>query len=237
MKANKHPLIHVDVDQIVKQSLLSGNAIPELSVAEGYVAQPKTYEQVSELVSAKTKGAHRELYLGYVESLNRTAAELDTVDRASAGPNKSAFRDLKLAEAHNANAVWLHELYFKNCFDPHSEVYMNTKAYMRLERDWGTFDDWQRDFVACAMAAREGWAITGYSMHLKRYVTTIVDGHSENALLGVFPIIVVDAWSHAYFRDYLSDRTSYIVAMLRELNWNVIEERVEKAEKIAEALK
>lgn len=231
-------LAGVDISGIVRKSLRSAGApVPSHVMAEGYVAQPKPYDQVSELVSAKTKGAHRELYLGYIESLNRAAAELDTADRASAGPDKSAFRDLKLAESHSANAVWLHELYFKNCFDPHSEVYMNTKAYMRLERDWGTFDDWQRDFVACSMAAREGWAVMGYSMYLKRYVNTIVDGHSDNVLLGLFPIIVIDVWSHAYFRDYMTDKTSYVVAMMRELNWNVIEERVERAEKIAEALK
>ena len=99
------------------------------------------------------------------------------------------------------------------------------------------FDDWQRDFVACAMAVREGWAVMGYSMYLKRYVNTIIDGHSDHLLLGLFPIIAVDMQTHAYFRDYMADRTSYVVAMMRELNWNVIEERVERAEKIAEALK
>jgi len=225
----------IDIDAIVRKSLVTAGAPSQLD--EGYVAQAKTYPQVSELVSAKTKASHKDLYTGYVEALNRTAAELDTADRADAGPNKSTFRDLKLSEAHNANAVWLHELYFANCFDPHSEVYMNTKSYMRIERDWGTFDDWQRDFVACAMSAREGWAVMGYSMFLKRYVNTIVDAHSENALLGVYPIIVIDMWSHAFYRDYLTDRTSYVVSQMRELNWQVIEERFERAEKIGEALK
>jgi superoxide dismutase len=35
----------------------------------------------------------------------------------------------------------------------------------------------------------------------------------------------------------LSDRSSYVIAQMREINWNVVEERIERAEKIAEALK
>lgn len=228
-------LAGVDLDAIVKKSL-RGSGVPA-QIDESYVAQPKTYSQVSERVSQKTKGAHDMLYNGYIEALNKTSAELDTVDRAGAGPNKSAFRDLKLAETFNANAVWLHELYFANCFDPHSEIYMDTKAYMRIERDWGTFDDWQRDFVACCMSAREGWAVMGYSMQLRRYINTLIDGHSEGTMLGLYPIVVLDVWSHAYYRDYLTDRSSYVMAQMQELNWQVIEERMARAEKIAEALK
>lgn len=225
----------IDIDAIVRKSLVTAGAPSQLD--EGYVAQAKTYPQVSELVSAKTKASHKDLYTGYVEALNRTAAELDTADRADAGPNKSTFRDLKLSEAHNANAVWLHELYFANCFDPHSEVYMNTKSYMRLERDWGTFDDAQRDIVACCMAARDGWMVLGYSMFLKRLVCTIVDDNSVNVMFGVYPVLVLDMHEHAYYRDYLTDKTSYIVAMMREINWQVVEERFARLEKIEAALK
>jgi Fe-Mn family superoxide dismutase len=147
------------------------------------------------------------------------------------------FGDLKRGEARCSNAVYLHELYFANCFDPHSEVFMNTKSYMRLERDWGTFDDWQRDFVACALTAREGWAVLGYSTYHRRYINTIIDGDDQGMLLGLYPVLVIDVWSHAHYRDYLSDRSSYVIAQMREINWNVVEERIERAEKIAEALK
>ena len=233
-------LAGLDLDSIVKTSLHRAGAPtkqPKQVVSESYVATPKDYGQVSELVSAKTKAAHKDLYAGYVEALNRTSAELDTVDRANAGSTKSAFRDLKLTEAYSANAVWLHELYFANCFDPHSEIYMDTKSYMRLERDWGTFKDWQRDFMACALSTREGWAVMGYSTYLKRYINTMIDEHSGGVTLGLYPIIVIDMWSHAYYRDYLTDKQSFLVSQMRELNWDTIEERFVKAEKIAEALK
>jgi len=47
----------------------------------------------------------------------------------------------------------------------------------------------------------------------------------------------MDVWQHAYYRDYLRDVKTYSMAMMKELNWTVIEDRVKKAEKIAQVLK
>jgi len=204
---------------------------------ESYVAEPKPYSQVSEFVSSKTKMAHTALYQGYVDTLNRVSAELDTVSRGESDSKHSQYRSLKLDETSNLNSVWLHELYFANCFDPHSEVYMDSKAYMRLERDFGTFEDWQKDFMACAMACGGGWAVCGYNIFLKRYVVTFVGGNDRDVMLGLYPLVVLDMHEHAYFKDYQTDKKSYIIAMMRELNWNVIEERFLKAESLHEVLK
>lgn len=230
----KNLLADIDVEGIVKKSL---EPVINEALNESYVAEPKTYNQVSEFVSQKTKEAHTALYRGYVDTLNRVSAELDTAPRGDADSKHSAFRGLKLDETYNMNSVWLHELYFANCFDPHSEVYMDSMSYLRLERDFGTFEDWQKDFMACAMACGNGWAVCGYSMYLKRYVVTMVSNHSQDAMLGLYPLVVLDMHEHAYFKDYQSDKKSYIIAMMRELNWKVIEERFAKAESIHNLLK
>jgi Fe-Mn family superoxide dismutase len=232
----KNPLAGIDVDSIVKASIRKGRpAIAKLD--EAFVAEPKPYKQVSELVSQKTKDAHTELYKKYVETFNGVSAELDTADRTASDSRHSEFRSLKLDETYNLNSVWLHELYFANCFDPHSEVYMDSMAYLRLQRDFGTFEDWQKDFMACAMACGQGWAVCGYNIFLKKYVNTVVSNHSQDVMLGFYPLIVVDMHEHAYYRDYLSDKRSYLIAQMREFNWNVIEERFKKAEGVNEVVK
>jgi Fe-Mn family superoxide dismutase len=235
----KNSLAGVDLDGIVKASIHKHPVVAAVrgKLDESYVAEPKPYKQVSELVSQKTKDAHTELYKKYVETLNAVSTELDTAERSSADSRHSDFRSLKLDEAYNLNSVWLHELYFANCFDPHSEVYMDSKAYMRLERDFGTFEDWQKDFMACALSAGNGWAVCGYNMFLRRYVNTVVSNHSQDVMLGLYPLIVVDMHEHSYHRDYLTDKRSYLVAQMREFNWNVIEERFLKAEALHEVLK
>jgi Fe-Mn family superoxide dismutase len=54
---------------------------------------------------------------------------------------------------------------------------------------------------------------------------------------GTYPVIVMDTWQHAYYRDYLKDIKTYTYGMMKQLNWNVIEKRFNKAEKIADALR
>ena len=228
-----------DVKKVIAASLrpgLEGVANSE-TLDEGYIATPKHYSQVSDLVSQRTKDAHKGLYEKYITTLNETSARIDSANPQDSNANSSDYRSLKLDESNAINAVNLHELYFSNCFDPHSELFMDTLAYMRLQRDFGSFDRWQADFLACAEANREGWAVCGYNTYLKRFVNTVIDGHNGNVMLGLIPVIVVDTFAHSYYRDYLDDKKSYIIAMMREFNWQVIEERFKKMEKVHEALK
>lgn len=235
--------LDVDVDAIVKESVkrdrnsLLHTVTGEKTIDEAYVAQPKVYRQVTELVSEKAKNAHTALYQDYVEALNRVSAELDTADRDGANANHSKFADLKKDEARLLNACWLHELYFANAFQVHSEITMDSLAYIELERTFGTFDDAQKDMIACAMSAGEGWLVCGYNMFLKRIVNTVINDHSQNVMVGLYPLIVIDMWGHSYFRDYLTDKRSYLVGRMRELDWDVINERFAKCKQIAEVMK
>jgi Fe-Mn family superoxide dismutase len=63
----------------------------------------------------------------------------------------------------------------------------------------------------------------------------VVDLHSQNIPMASYPVIVIDCWEHAYYRDYLDERKTYIFAMMKELNWDTIEERFKKAERISKA--
>lgn len=234
-------ILGVDVNNIIKDTLKnqtrSALGADAQSLDEAFVHEPKQFKQVTEFLSEKAKAAHIELYKGYIESFNKISSKLDSVNRSETNSRHSDYRSLKLDEAYNLNGTWLHELHFANGFDPHSEVVMDSQAYLKLQRDFGTFEDWQRDFIAAGLSAGNGWVVTGFNMFLKRYVNMIVSHHSGDIHIGLYPVIVVDMWEHAYFRDYLTDKKSYLMAQMKELNWTVIEERFKKAEAIAQVLK
>ena len=200
---------------------------------ESYVTQAKKYNLSTELLSDKNKREHQKLLENYITALNEVSTKLDTADRDTANPNHSEFRNLKVDEVFNMNAAYLHALFFENISDQRSIITMDSLSFMRIERDFGSFDRWQKDFVACALSARNGWACTVYSMMLKRYINIVVDLHSQHVPIGCVPIIVLDCWEHSYYRDYLSDRKTYVYGMMKEFNWNEIETRIKKAEKIA----
>lgn len=225
----------LDIAGIVKRSIAKSRPVQKLD--ESYIAEPKTFKQVSELVSEKTKNSHVELYKQHVEALNKVSAELDTADRSDVNPNHCVYKSLKEDETANLNSVWLHELYFSNCFMPHSEIFMDSKCFIRLQEAWGTFDDWQADFMACAMSSEDGWSVCGYNTFLKKYVNTFIEDDDEHVMLGLYPLIVVDMHEHAMWKDYLTDRKSYLIAQMREFNWEIIEQRFLKAEAIAQVMK
>jgi len=205
-------------------------------MSEAYVAEAGKFNLGTELLSQKTKKAHQELLEGYVKELNDISSKLDGVDKTSANLNNSRFRSLKIDETYNHNAAFLHGMYFENISDLNSAISVDSLSYMRLARDFGTFDKWQEDFVACCLSARNGWGVTFYNPHLKRYMNTVIDLHSDSVMIGLMPIIVMDCWEHSYYRDYLKDRKTYVYGMMKELNWSVIEDRVKKADKIAKIL-
>ena len=68
-------------------------------------------------------------------------------------------------------------------------------------------------------------------------MNTFIDLHSENVPVGMYPVIVVDMWQHAYYKDYLKDAKTYLTAMMKQLRWSVIEKRFEKADTILKIIR
>ena len=203
------------------------------TVSESYVTQAKKYDLTTDLLSQKNIEAHQQLLEKYVEDLNTVSTKLDTVSRDEANLNHSEFRSLKIDEVYNLNAAYLHAMFFENIADPNSVITMDSLTFMRLERDFGSFDEWQKDFIACALSSRNGWAVLVYNEYLGRYMNTVIDLHHHNIPFGSTVVLVIDCWEHSYYRDYLRDRKSYVYAMMKEVDWKLVEERVNKCEKIA----
>lgn len=200
-------------------------------VKEALVATPQTFHLTTERLSEETKNSHEQLYQGYVEKFNRTSSGLDAVNVHEANPNRSDYRSLKVDETYNLNAMKLHELYFNNISDLASEIGVDSLPYMRLARDFGNFEKWQFDFMAACKSARNGWGVVVYEPYKGVYMNTIIDSHNANVPFGTIPVLVIDMWEHAYFNDYQTNKDDYLVAMMREINWNVVEARMALAEK------
>lgn len=218
---------------IMKEVRLAIDNALSSNLNEAYVTEPKRFELSTEMISTKIKKARQQDFEEHVKALNRTSAELDVAEREGLDDKGSRFRSLKMDEVHNLNAAFLKAMHLDNISDLNSKLNMDMLSYMRLVRDFGDFDRWQKDFIACAVSARNGFAVTGYSLHLKRYLNFIIDGGDLNMPIGVLPVVVLDVSEGAYYRDYVSDRKTYVFAMMKEFDWQKINERFEKCEKIA----
>lgn len=219
-------LLNKKIKELIKDDL----GLKEQRLNESLVAQEKQFQLNTDYLTGKNKENHKNLYKQYIKDFNDISAKLDSVDRSIASSNNSEYRNLKIDETYNMNATYLHELYFANISDVNSEIKMDSLTYMRLQRDFGTFDDWQKDFIACCMSSRDGYAVTGYSVYLRRYMNMIIDTESLNVPIGFLPVISLDVAEGAYYRDYLHDRKSYVLRMMKEFDWNHIEKRFKRVE-------
>ncbi len=201
--------------------------------------QPKDHLKPSNLkgISNDQVEPHFEAhYKGYVTKYNEIQeklADLNFSDRSKANQNYSEYRELKLEETFNYMGVVLHELYFGHlgAKGQPSEAFKN-----KVEEDFGSWDACVQELKAAGVAFR-GWAVLGLDIFSGRLVVNGLDAHNVYNYTGLIPLIVLDTYEHAYYVDYKNKRPPYIDAFLENINWDVVNERFEKAVKAYEALK
>lgn len=203
---------------------------------EAYVGQAQQYFLPTERLTDRTKTTHQAIYEASVERMNTIAFKLEGADREAANSEDSVYRDLKRNEAAAINRSFLHALYFDNISDTRSRISPAMTSFNRLQRDWGSFDRWQMDFIATCVSSRNGWGVTAYNYFLNRYMNVVIDDDADGVPFGCIPIIVMDMHEHAYFHTYLGDKELYVAAMMKELDWEIINARMERADRVANIL-
>ena len=94
-----------------------------------------------------------------------------------------------------------------------------------IEKQWGTFDDFKKEFNATATGLfGSGWA---WLVKNKDNGLEIVKESNAGTPLtkGLIPILTFDVWEHAYYLDYQNRRPDYLNAMWNVLNWDEINKR------------
>jgi Fe-Mn family superoxide dismutase len=195
----------------------------------------KNYNQIKDLpfrelkgISQKTTENHyQKLYHGYVKKWQEVQEKLKNADRSLANASFSELRSLKMEETFLADAIILHEAFFDILGGegkPEGEI---LKA---IEREFGSFQNWQEEFKALGLTAR-GWVILAFDFNDGRLHNYICDAHNQGSIWGASPILALDVYDHAYFIDYGADRKSYINDFFSNLNWKVINKKFQKITK------
>ena len=172
---------------------------------------------------------HLKLYAGYVKRTNALTERL----RALCLEGKASGADPVYAEltrrlGFEYNGMILHELYF-GALAPGAaaEPPAGSKLRRALEASFGKLETWLADFRAVAAMPGIGWALlcqdpgTGW---LSNHWVTL---HGDGSPAGYAPILVLDAWEHAFMRDYqATERSRYVDAFFRNVDWAACENRL-----------
>jgi len=175
---------------------------------------------------------HDNNYVGAVKNLNRLEQELTQVTK-----DTPAFvvGGLRQGELTFRNSMVLHEAYFGNLG---GDGKISGAIETALSAAYGSVDAWQLHFRAtgASLAGGSGWAILGYELTTGELRTTGANHHTQS-LAASWPLLVMDMYEHAYALDFGAAAARYVDAYFANIQWDVVNQRLEQAVRIARSLR
>ena len=62
-----------------------------------------------------------------------------------------------------------------------------------------------------------------------RLMTIQLHDHQSHTVIGGVPLLVIDAWEHAWYLQYLNEKAKFFDAIWNVLNWKDVGQRFEHA--------
>lgn len=183
------------------------------------------YKELKGISERQLREHHDVLYAGYVKKISNIEDKLKNTDLSEANATHSDLRELKMEETFALNGVKLHEGYFDNMTP--TSMRSSSKALELITRDFGSYDDWEKEFKAVGLCAR-GWVVLGYDLDEKRLKNILCDSHNQGGVWNMIALLIMDVYEHAYFLDYATARKAYIDAFFQNIDWNFINSLVDK---------
>lgn len=185
-------------------------------------AKPLPYKSLPG-VSEKQLAEHYKLYEGYIKKYNELSEIITKVEAAATNATYSEIRETNLEKVFALNAIKLHEAYFGNMTEETQDCTGAIKDL--IEKQWGSVEAWATDFAALGISAR-GWVVLAWDFDTLKLENFICDAHNQGGVWNSGALLVLDVYEHAYFFDYVTARKDYIDAFMKNINWDVVNERV-----------
>ena len=127
--------------------------------------------------------------------------------------------------ANNAGQAWNHNFYWRS-IAPKSGGKPPQAVRVALEESFGSVDAFNKEFTKTASEHfGSGWAwLCKNQQNGKLVVVGTHDAASPLTMASLKPLLVVDVWEHAYYKDYSNEREKYVTAVVDKLlNWRFVE--------------
>lgn len=167
---------------------------------------------------------HFALYQGYVVNTNKLV-ELSATLLKEGEIATPEYAELKRRFGWEFNGMRLHEYYFENLIKNGVQIDKSSKFFQKITRDFGSFENWEKDFGVVATMRGIGWVILYYDPLSNQLLNTWINEHDTGHLSGLTPLLVVDVFEHAYILDYGIKRADYIEAVSKIINWEIVGKR------------
>ncbi|TDC76420.1 superoxide dismutase [Streptomyces hainanensis] len=185
-------------------------ALPDLPY--DYAAlEPAITGQILELHHAKHHAA-------YVKGANDTLEQIaEAREKDQIAP--TSLVGLEKTYAFNLSGHVLHSIFWQN-LSPNGGDRPDGALADAIDEHLGGFEQFKRQLTtATASVQGSGWGVLAWEPLGRRLIVEQVYDHHGNVGQGTTPLLVFDAWEHAYYLQYKNVRPDYVTKLWDLVNW------------------
>jgi Fe-Mn family superoxide dismutase len=177
---------------------------------------------------------HGKHHKAYVEAANKA---LDQLQEARQKGALDGVATLERALAFNVSGHVLHSIFWRN-LTPKGGGKPTGELGQTIERLFGNFDLFKQQMSKTAATLMgSGWAALMWDTMSAQLVITQIHDHQSSTIQGAVPVMVLDAWEHAYYLQYQTEKAKYFEAVWNLWNWQDIASRLEGAKRLVLSVK
>jgi len=172
---------------------------------------------------------HDKHHAAYVKKANETLEQLDEARHKS---DFTRIAGLEKSLAFNLSGHVLHSLFWRNLM-PKGGGRPQGELAQALVRDFGSFEGFQKQInEVSGTIMGSGWGALVYEPMAGRLLTSQIYDHQSNLAQAGVPLLVIDAWEHAYYLQYRTEKTKFFEAVWNLWNWDDVSQRYAAARKM-----
>ncbi|GEB60331.1 superoxide dismutase [Streptomyces gardneri] len=177
---------------------------------------------------------HDKHHAAYVKGANDT---LEQLEEARDKDQWGAINGLEKNLAFHLSGHILHSIYWNNMDSPKDGGGGEPLAADgvgeladAITESFGSFAKFKAQLTkASATTQGSGWGVLAYEPVSGRLVVEQVYDHQGNVGVGSVPVLVFDAWEHAFYLQYKNQKVDFIEAMWQVVNWQDVSRRYQAA--------
>jgi Fe-Mn family superoxide dismutase len=165
---------------------------------------------------------HDKHHATYVGGANTT---LDKLADARADGDFGAIVGLEKTLAFNLSGHVLHSIFWTN-LSPNGGDKPIGELSSAIDEYFGSFDAFKAQLTSVTTTIQgSGWGVLAWEPLGRRLIIEQVYDHQGNNGQGSVPLLVFDAWEHAFYLQYKNVKADYVSALWNIVNWADVAER------------
>jgi Fe-Mn family superoxide dismutase len=169
---------------------------------------------------------HDKHHAAYVAGANTTLEKLgESREKGDFG----AIVGLEKTLAFNVSGHVLHSIFWKNLSADGGDR-PDGALGTAIEEHFGSFDAFSAQLTQATTTIQgSGWGVLAWEPLGQRLLIEQVYDHQGNVGNGSVPLLVFDAWEHAFYLQYKNVKADFVAALWNLVNWADVAGRFESA--------